>query len=216
MQKGNALYPVSVPALRTGRLMPVAPRSGAMITTTTAPPARAFRSRCTVIVAMRVHTGRRAAGAVLLRRRRNLAAALGAAILAGQVDADQPLDVAQIPHLLGARDQRDRNALGAGPRGAADAVDIGFRHSGQVEIDDMADAVDVDAARGDIGGHQRADLPGAEGAQHALPVVLRLVAVDSVRGDAGPGEGLHYLVGAVLGAGENQSAVDRLLFQKLR
>src|SRR4029453_9189610 len=98
MQKGNGMYPVTLTALRTGRLMPVAPRSGAMITTTTAPPARAFRRWCTVIVAMRMHAGRRAARAVLLRRRRNLAAALGAAILAGQVDADQPLDVAQIPH----------------------------------------------------------------------------------------------------------------------
>src|SRR5438094_9910574 len=99
MQKGDALHPVSRTALRTGRLMPVASRSGAMITTTTASPARAFRGWCTVIVAMRMHTGRRAAGAVLLRRRRNLAAALGAAILARQVDADQPLDVAQIAHL---------------------------------------------------------------------------------------------------------------------
>src|SRR5262245_404941 len=209
MQKGYALYPVSLTALRTGRLMPVAPRTCAMITTTTASPARAFGGWCTVIVAMRMHAGRRPAGAVLLRRRRNLAAALGAAILAGQVDADQPLDVAQIPHLLGARDQRDRHALGAGPRGAADAVDIGFRHVGQVEIDDMADAVDIDAARGDVGGHQRADLPSAERAEHAFAMVLRLVAVNGFRSDAGPVEGLHDLVGAVFGAGEDQRAVDR-------
>src|SRR5262245_53582306 len=215
MQKGNALYPVSLAALRTGRLMPVASRSGAMITTTATSPARAFRGRCTVIVAMRMHAGRRPAGAMLLRRRRNLAAALGAAILAGQVDADQPFDVAQIPQLLSARDQRDRSALGAGPRGAANAVDIGFRHVGQVEIDDMADTVDVDAARGDVGGHQRADLSGSERAEHALAMFLRLVAVNGFRSDAGPGQALHHLVGAVLGAGEDQRAIDPLLLQEL-
>src|SRR5437870_5069844 len=127
MQKGNPLHPVSRTALRTGRLMTVASRSGAMITTTTASPARAFRSRRAVIVAMRMHAGRRPAGAVLRGRGGSLAAALGAAVLAGQRNADQPLDVAQIAHLLGACDQGDRNAFGAGARGAADAVDIGFR-----------------------------------------------------------------------------------------
>ncbi len=106
----------------------------------------------------------------------------------GTRDADQPLDVAQIAHLLGAGDQRDRDAVGAGARGAADAVDIGFRDVGQVEIDHMADAVDVDAAGGDVGGDQRADLAGAERRQHALAVVLRLVAVDGVGVDAGLGQ----------------------------
>src|SRR5262245_49892941 len=62
MQKGNPLYPVSLAALRTGRLMPAALRSGAMITTTTASPARAFRCRNTVIIAMCMHAGRRPAG----------------------------------------------------------------------------------------------------------------------------------------------------------
>src|ERR1043166_1781382 len=109
MQKGDALYPVSLAALRAGRLMPAALRSGAMITATAAPPARAFRCRCTVIVAMWMHAGRRPARAVLRRRDGGLAAALGAAVLAGQLDADQPFDVAQITHLLGARDQRDRH-----------------------------------------------------------------------------------------------------------
>ena len=80
----------------------------------------------------------------------------------------------------------------------------------------MADAVDVDAAGGNVGGDQRADLAGAECRQHPLAVVLRLVAVNGVGGDAGPGEALHHLVGAMLGAGEDQRAVDRLLLQQLR
>src|SRR4030095_14285400 len=75
------------------------------------------------------------ASAAVLRRalrgsRRGVAAAGCATVFPRQRDADQPLDVAQIAHLLGARDQRDRNAFGAGARGAADAVDIGFRDVG--------------------------------------------------------------------------------------
>ncbi len=49
----------------------------------------------------------------------------------------------------------------------------------------MGDAVDVDAAGGDVGGDQRADVAGAERRQHALAVVLRLVAVDGVGRNAG-------------------------------
>ena len=59
-------------------------------------------------------------------------------------------------------------------------MDIGFRHVGQVEIHHMANAVDVDAAGGNVGGDQGADLAGAERRQHALAVVLRLVAVNGV------------------------------------
>jgi len=43
MQKGNALYPVSLAALRAGRLMSGGLLGGAMITTTTVSSARAFR-----------------------------------------------------------------------------------------------------------------------------------------------------------------------------
>ena len=57
--------------------------------------------------------------------------------------------------------------------------------------------------------------PGAERRQHALAVVLRLVAVDGVGRMPAFGQPLHHLVGAVLGAGEDQRAIDRLLLQQL-
>ena len=44
----------------------------------------------------------------------------------------------------------------AGARGAADAVHVALGDVGQVEVDDVADAVDVDAAGGDVGGDQHA------------------------------------------------------------
>ena len=52
--------------------------------------------------------------------------------------------------------ERDRDAVGAGARGAADAVHVALRDVRQVEVDDVADAVDVDAAGGDVGRDQRA------------------------------------------------------------
>src|SRR5512143_1461761 len=63
---------------------------------------------------------------------------------------DQLLDVAQIrPLVVGAK--RDRDAFGAGPRGAADPVHVALRDVRQVEVDDVADAFDVDAAGGNVG-----------------------------------------------------------------
>src|SRR4051812_38963832 len=161
----------------------------------------------------------RAAGPALplLRRGRAriAAACIRAVVFAGQGHPDQPLDVTEVAELLAACHQRDRGAFGAGARGAADAVHIRLRHVRQVEIDDVGDAVDIDAASGDVGGDQRADFTGAELRQCPLAMVLRLVAVDGAGGDAGLLKGLHDLVGAVLGAGENQCAVDRLLLQQL-
>jgi hypothetical protein len=83
MQKRNALYPVSLTALRAGRLMPGCLRGGAMITTTTVSSARAFRLRCPVIVAGGVLTRARPSRTVLRRRGRCLAATGGAAVFAG-------------------------------------------------------------------------------------------------------------------------------------
>ena len=80
----------------------------------------------------------------------------------------------------------------------------------------MTDAVDVDPARSDVGCYQRADIAGAERCQHALAVILRFIAVDGVRGDAGPGEALHHLIGTVLGPGKDQRTIDHLLLQELR
>src|SRR5688500_3532406 len=121
--------------------------------------------------------------------------------------ADQLLDVAQKRPLLDIA-ERDRHAVGASARGAADAVDIALRHVRQLEVDDVADAVDIDAAGGDVGGDQDPDLALAEAQQRPLALALRLVAVDRVGVDAGLGQLLGDAVGAVLGAGEHQDAAD--------
>ena len=58
--------------------------------------------------------------------------------------------------------ERNRLASFARSRRAADAMDIGLGDLRQFKIDDVADAVDVDAARCDIGRNQRPRLSPAE------------------------------------------------------
>ena len=123
--------------------------------------------------------------------------------------ADELLDRAQErPLVAGA--ERDRDAGGAGPRRAADAVDVLLGHVGQVVVDDVADPGDVDAAGGDVGGDEMGDPAGAERGEGALALALALVAVDRLGGDAGLLEVADDPVGAVLGAGEDQRPLDAL------
>ena len=74
--------------------------------------------------------------------------------------------------------KRDRLSCLARSRGAADAMNIGLGDLRQFKIDDMADAVDVDAARRDVGRNQRPRLSAAEGGQRALALALALVAMN--------------------------------------
>src|ERR1700694_2253101 len=66
-------------------------------------------------------------------------------------NADQLLHIAP-EHGLLAIAQRNRDAAGSGARRATDTVHVGLRDVRQIVIHHMADAVDVDSARGDIGG----------------------------------------------------------------
>src|SRR6185369_5630188 len=75
--------------------------------------------------------------------------------------ARRALDVAQIAALVGAAES-DGDAVGAGPSGAADAVDILLGNVRQVEVDDVADAGDVDPAGGDVGRDQHRRVAGLE------------------------------------------------------
>src|SRR5262245_39990171 len=70
-----------------------------------------------------------------------------------ETPAEHALDIAQLPFLLW-RDEGERLAGHLGATRAADAVDVVFRCLGHVEVDDVAERFDVDAAGGDIGGDQ--------------------------------------------------------------
>src|SRR5579871_1406103 len=130
-------------------------------------------------------------------------------------DANELLDVAQQRRLIVIA-ERDRDARGAGARRAADAMHIGLRHVRQIVVEDVADTVDIDAARRNIGRDQRADLAFAEGGKRPFALTLALVAVDRLRLDAGLAEAAHHALGAVLGAGEDERPVDGLALPQLR
>ncbi len=119
----------------------------------------------------------------LAHHRRRRGALVAATIEREQAQPRQALDGAQRIALRGVA-QRDRLAGLARARGAADAMDIGLGDLGQLEIDDMGDAVDVDAARGDVGGDQRARRARAERREGALALALALVAVNGERADS--------------------------------
>ena len=86
-------------------------------------------------------------------------------------DADELLDVAQESFLLTIA-ERDGNAIGSRACGAADAMHIGFRDVRHIEIHDMADAVDIDAARSNIRRDERAHAAFAKCSKHAVALVL--------------------------------------------
>ncbi|OFA01229.1 hypothetical protein DUPY_21870 [Duganella phyllosphaerae] len=116
---------------------------------------------------------------------------------------DQLLDILEHVVFIDTH-QRHRFAGGARAAGTADAVHIVFRHVRQVVVDHVRQLVDVDTARGDVGGDQHLQRAVLELAQRAGTGRLALVAVNGHGGDAVATQFFHQVVGAVLGAGKYQ------------
>eukprot|EP00631_Chrysoreinhardia_giraudii_P006976 CAMPEP_0197427574 /NCGR_PEP_ID=MMETSP1170-20131217/38698_1 /TAXON_ID=54406 /ORGANISM="Sarcinochrysis sp, Strain CCMP770" /LENGTH=199 /DNA_ID=CAMNT_0042955269 /DNA_START=240 /DNA_END=837 /DNA_ORIENTATION=+ len=101
----------------------------------------------------------------------------------------------------------------AGAAAAADAVDVVFVGLGHVEVADNLDVLDVEAARGDVGGDEEGALAGAEVPEDPIALFLGLVAVDTASGEVvvleGPGEG----VAALLGLDEDDHLLEALVLE---
>jgi hypothetical protein len=97
-----------------------------------------------------------------------------------------------------------RTKLAAIPE--AGAVNVGVAVLGGVEVDHVGDVVDVDSARGDVGGDQGVVVAALEAGEGALALALRLVAVHGDGADLVGSELPHQPVGAALGADEDQDA----------
>src|SRR5690554_3399266 len=81
-----------------------------------------------------------------------------------QIALDQSLNPLEQTVLIDAY-QRYRLAFTAGTAGAPDAVHIVFGHVGQFEVDHVGKLADIEAAGGDISGHQYLELTTLEGAE---------------------------------------------------
>ncbi len=100
-------------------------------------------------------------------------------------------------------DERDRRTLGARPARTADPVQIRLLVLGGLVVDDVGHALDVDAARGDVGADEDVDLAVAEGAQRLLAGALAEVAVDRAGGEAAALQLLGDVGGRALGPAED-------------
>src|SRR5262245_37671445 len=92
-----------------------------------------------------------------------------------QLEADELLDRLQPLDVLLAR-EADRVPRRAGARGAADAVHVVLGVEREVVVDDVGDTLDVEAARGDVGGDQAGQRAVLELGEDAEPAALVDVA----------------------------------------
>ena len=90
------------------------------------------------------------------------------------------LNVLQEP-LLARFGQRDRHTLAADAAGAANAVHVDFGRRRQVEVDHVRHVIDVETARGDVGGHQDVGLLAPEQLHDAIALLLHHAAVQRLR-----------------------------------
>ena len=86
-------------------------------------------------------------------------------------------------------------------------MDIGFRRHRHFIVDDVADRIDVNAAAGDVGGDQGADMALLEVGQSLFALTLALVAMNGCGLNARLFKIFRHAVGAVLGAGEDDDLV---------
>jgi len=128
--------------------------------------------------------------------------------------ADQSLDRTQERAFL-AIAKGDGNAGSSRPRGAADPMHIGFRDIRQIEIDDMRDAIDIDAARRDVSCDEHFHAAVTKSGQGLFALSLALIAMDGARRNAIGFQMIDHMISAMFRARENQSPAGRRLPQKI-
>lgn len=79
-----------------------------------------------------------------------------------------------------------------------------------IEVHDVRDALDVQAAGGNVGGDQDVDLARTQVFDRALALLLRDVAVDGCSGEAAGLQLVGEVLGGHLGAHEGDDAVEFL------
>ena len=113
-------------------------------------------------------------------------------------------------------DQGERVTGALGASSAADTVDVGVGSIGHIVVDDVRDAVDIQAAGGDVGGDHNAEVSGLEAVQSLLTLSLSAVAVQAGDTEARVRDLPGNLVGAVFGAGEDEYRIGVDLFEQFQ
>ena len=131
-----------------------------------------------------------------------------------KLHARELFDVREEGTLIGCA-KGNRDACRARATGAADAVHVRLRDVRQIEVDDVREPVDVDAACGDVGCDEDATRAITEAVHRLVACVLRLVSVDGCGCDASLLEVAHEAIGAVLGAREHERALHFGVLEKL-
>jgi len=121
------------------------------------------------------------------------------------LDAELALELKEIGALF-PQEKSGSDAAFTGAACAADAMDEVFRHVGKIIVDDVGDVLNVDAASGDVGGHEHAILPALEPGEGRSALRLRAVAMNHGCVDALAVEALGDAFGTALGARENKAA----------
>lgn len=103
-------------------------------------------------------------------------------------------------------EKRGSEALGTGAAGTSDPVDEILRHVRQIVVDDLRNVVDVNPARGQIGGHEDAMAPLLETGERRGSLGLRAVAMDRRGGKAFAIQAQSEAFGSPLRAREYQAA----------
>ncbi len=85
---------------------------------------------------------------------------------------------------------------------------VAFRFQGHVVVDDVGNAFHVDPAGREIGRHEQTHASATEFAERPGSGILRFIAVDRVGSSPFLVQLLGHAVGAALGTGEDQGAVD--------
>jgi hypothetical protein len=146
-----------------------------------------------VVAAVRLGTGHEAVG----QATRWIAPVLG-----WDRPSDEVLDRPQLTTLIRIA-QRDCDTPSAGTGRAANAVYVSLRDVRQLIVDYVRHLIDVDAAGGDVGCHQRSHPRRAKVRERMLALGLAFVAVDGGNADARRIEVAGDPVGTALGSREH-------------
>ena len=126
--------------------------------------------------------------------------------------ADRALQAAKEAAFPGGEEE-DGVAGAASPARAADAMHVGLAIEGDVVVDDKIDPLHVQAAGGDIGGHQHIDPAIPQPLNRAFPLSLGDIAVEHSYVIAVGFEGFGHRERHSLGAGKDDHPFAALGFE---